>query len=374
MISYQEKFTAAAVQAEPVWMNADATIDKSIALIEEAARNGASLIGFPEGFIPGYPWFVWLGHMKWQTKFLVPFHENCLELGDHRMRRLQVAARRNNMAVVMGYCERVGGSRYLSQVFIDEKGDIVANRRKVKPTAAERLLFGEGTGADFLTHDFKAVGRVGGLNCWEHFQPLSKFMMYSLGEQIHVASWPAMFAFGQEIVQNSVDVNACVTRSYAIEGQCYVLCSTQVIGESAREAYCDTDEQRENLPLGGGWARIYGPDGAELAKPLAEDAEGILYGKVDLSEILLAKRGIDPVGHSARPDIISLAFDPRNQTPVRYVGADGRMEHNIHSRVEVHQLRHGEHGRAIEAPSQLMLEPHSVAGQLNAPASFRAKG
>jgi predicted amidohydrolase len=355
MISYQGKFKAAAVQAEPVWMNADASIDKSIALIEEAARNGASLVGFPEGFIPGYPWFVWLGHMKWQTKFLVPFHENSLELGDHRMRRLQVAARQNNIAVVMGYSEREGGSRYMSQVFIDEKGEIVANRRKVKPTAAERLLFGEGTGADFLTHDF-SVGRVGGLNCWEHFQPLSKYMMYSLGEQIHVASWPAMFAFGQEIIQNSVEVNACVTRSYAIEGQCYVLCSTQVIGKSALEAYCDTDEQRENLPLGGGWARIYGPDGAELAKPLAENEEGILYADMDLSEILFAKRGIDPVGHSARPDILSLAFDPRNQKPVRYVVGDGRPDTAVRSRVEAHRL--SEQQRAIESESATQIQTH----------------
>ncbi len=356
MLSYQGKFVAAAVQAEPVWMNADATIDKSIALIEEAARNGAELIGFPEGFLPGYPWFVWLGHMKWQTKFLVPFHENSLELGDDRMRRLQVAARQNKIAVVMGYSERVGGSRYLAQVFIDEKGEIVANRRKVKPTAAERLLFGEGTGADFLCHDF-SIGRVGALNCWEHFQPLSKYMMYSLGEQVHVAAWPAMFAFGQQIVQNSVDVNACVTRSYAIEGQCYVLCSTQVIGKSAHDAYCDTDEARENLPLGGGWARIYGPDGAELAKPLAEDAEGILYGQIDLTEILYAKRGIDPVGHSARPDLLSLAFDPRHQTPVRYAAADGRNDAQIRSRVDVHHL--GEQQRALNTVLPISLESRS---------------
>ncbi len=272
------------------------------------------------------------------------------------MRRLQVAARRNNIAVVMGYSERVGGSRYLAQVFIDEKGEIVANRRKVKPTAAERLLFGEGTGSDYLTYDF-SVGRVGGLNCWEHFNPLSKYLMYSLNEQVHVASWPAMFAFGQEIVQNSVDVNACVTRSYAIEGQCYVLCSTQVIGKSAVETYCDTDEQRENLPLGGGWARIYGPDGAELAKPLPEDAEGILYAEIDLSEILLAKRGIDPVGHSSRPDILSLAFDSRNHAPVRYVSADGRGDVDTRTRVENYNLQLSEEKRALES-SRLQLESH----------------
>jgi predicted amidohydrolase len=358
MLSYQGKFKAAAVQSEPVWMNIDASIDKAISLIEEAARNGASLIGFPEGHLPGYPWFVWLDHMKWQTKFLVPFHENCLELGDHRMRRLQVAARRNNIAIVMGYAERVGGSRYLAQVFIAETGEIVANRRKVKPTAAERLLFGEGTGSDYLTQDF-AVGRVGGLNCWEHFHPLVKYMMYSLGEQIHVASWPAMFAFGQQIVQNSVEVNACVTRSYAIEGQCFVLCSTDVIGKNAWEAYCDTDEQRENLPLGGGWARIWGPDGAELAKPLAEDEEGILYAEMDLSEILIAKRGIDVVGHTARPDLLSLSFDARHQTPVRYVASEGRADAPVRSRVDVQRVAEQQR-YSLEAPS-LQIESKTMS-------------
>ena len=102
----------------------------------------------------------------------------------------------------------------------------------------------------------------------------------------------------------------------------------------------------------------HGPDGAELAKPLAEDEEGILYAEVDLSEILLAKRGIDPVGHSARPDLLSLAFDPRNQTPVRYVSADGRPESSIRSRVEVQHL--AEQRGAIQAP-RLQLESHRSA-------------
>lgn len=338
MVSYVGNFKVAAVQAEPVWLDADATIEKSIALIEEAARNDARLIAFPEVFIPGYPFWSWIGDQKWGFKFLLKYHENSLELGDERMRRLQVAARRNNIAVVMGYSEREGGSRYLAQVFIDEQGQIVANRRKLKPTHVERTVYGEGNGSDFVTHDF-SFGRVGGLNCWEHFQPLSKYMMYSLGEQIHVASWPAMFAFQPDVFQLSIEANATVTRSYAIEGQVFVICSTQVVGKSAINLFCETEEQRSLLPPGGGWARIYGPDGSELAKPLAEDEEGILYGEVDLSQILYAKAGADPAGHYARPDVLSLTFDPRNHSPVKYVGSDGRADINSRSRVENFRLR-----------------------------------
>lgn len=338
MVSYHGSFIAAAVQAEPVWLDADATIEKSIALIETAARRDAQIIAFPEVFIPGYPYWAWIGDQKWGFNYLLRYHDNSLELGDERMQRLQVAARRNKIAVVMGYSEREGGTRYLSQVFIDEQGEIVANRRKLKPTHVERTIYGEGNGTDFLTHDF-SFGRVGGLNCWEHFQPLSKYMMFSMGEQVHVASWPAMFAFQPDIYQLSVEANDTVTRSYAIEGQTFVLCATQVIGQSAVDLFCDTDEKRALLPTGGGWARIYGPDGSSLADPLPETSEGILYGEVDLSQIVFAKAGADPAGHYARADVLSLTIDTRNHTPVRHIGADGVPALNSNSRVENHRLR-----------------------------------
>ncbi|SCB50437.1 carbon-nitrogen hydrolase family protein [Rhizobium multihospitium] len=338
MVSYTSTFKAAAVQAEPVWLDADATIEKAIKIMDEAASNGAQLIAFPEVFIPGYPFWAWMGDQKWGLKFLLKYHENSLELGDERMRRLQVAARRNNIALVMGYSERDAGSRYISQVFIDEHGQIVANRRKLKPTHVERSVFGEGNGSDILTHDF-SFGRVGGLNCWEHMQPLTKYVMFSLDEQVHVASWPPMSVFQPDIVQLSVEANATVTRSYAIEGQVFVVGATQVIGPSAVEVFCDTEERQAMLPLGGGWARMYGPDGSELAKPLAQDAEGILYADIDLSHILYAKAAADPTGHYARADVLSLNFDPRNHTPVRYVGADGRSEIEARSRVENFRLK-----------------------------------
>jgi hypothetical protein len=149
-----------------------------------------------------------------------------------------------------------------------------------------------------------------------------------------------------------VEANATVTRSYAIEGQTFVLCSTQVVGEAARDLFCDTEEKRALLPAGGGWARIYGPDGAQLAEPLAEDAEGILYGEVDLSQILFAKAGADPAGHYARPDVLSLTVDTRNHTPVRRIGADGVPVFNSNSRVENFRLRQLAERERELAPAQ----------------------
>jgi hypothetical protein len=103
--------------------------------------------------------------------------------------------------------------------------------------------------------------------------------------------------------------------------------------------------------------RIYGPDGKGLAKPLAEDEEGILYGEIDLSQILYAKAAADPVGHYSRPDVLSLTFDPRNHTPVRYVGADGRANFNTRSRIENYRLRQLSQQQRLE----LSAYPHIQA-------------
>jgi nitrilase len=72
------KFKAAAVQAAPVFLDLDKTVDKSIALIKEAAANGASLIAFPETFIPGYPFFIWLDSPVWGMQFIQRYHDNSL--------------------------------------------------------------------------------------------------------------------------------------------------------------------------------------------------------------------------------------------------------------------------------------------------------
>ena len=126
-------------------------------------------------------------------------------------------------------------------------------------------------------------------------------MMYSLHEQIHVAGRPSMSMYQPGAPQVSVKTSETVTCSYAIEGSCFVLCSTQVYGKAAQEIFCDTEHKKEFIPIGGGFSRIFGPGGESLAEPLAEDAEGILYADLDLRLILQAKAAADPVGHYARP-------------------------------------------------------------------------
>ena len=147
MVTYTHKFKAATVQAEPIWFDAAATVEKSIALIQEAARNNAEIIAFPEVFIPGYPYHIWLDSpFAGMGKFAVRYHEQSLPIDSPLIVRLRDAARTNKISVVMGFSERDGGTLYMSQIIINEQGNIVAHRRKLKPTHVERTVFGEGDG------------------------------------------------------------------------------------------------------------------------------------------------------------------------------------------------------------------------------------
>lgn len=325
MVEYTGAFKAAVVQAEPVWLDADATIDKSIALIEEAARAGAQLIAFAETFIPGYPWWLWLDSPASGFQFFGRYHENSLTLDGPRFQRLLDAARANDIAVVAGYSERSGGSLYMGQAVISADGELVGARRKLKPTHVERTVFGEGDGSDLAVHD-TALGRIGALCCWEHLQPLTKYAMFSKHEQVHVGAWPSFSVYKGAAYALGPEVNTAASQLYAAEGQVFVLAPCSIVGDAALDLFCGDDPvKRQLLQRGGGFARVYGPDGRPLAEPLPEDAEGILYADIDLSVIPIAKAAADPVGHYSRPDVTRLLLNPASRRPVEYTagGAEG---------------------------------------------------
>ena len=181
----------AAVQASPIFLDLDLCIEKAVGLIDEAGANGARLVAFPETYIPGYPIWIWLGAPAWGIArgFVSRYFDNSLDYESEAADRLRAAAKRNNIYVVMGLSERDGGSLYIAQWIIGPKGDTIARRRKLKPTHAERTVFGEGDGSHLAVHALE-IGRVGALCCWEHLQPLSKYAMYAQNEQVHVAAWP----------------------------------------------------------------------------------------------------------------------------------------------------------------------------------------
>jgi aliphatic nitrilase len=213
----------------------------------------------------------------------------------------------------MGYSERAGESLYMGQMLAARDGTVTATRRKLKPTHVERSVFGEGDGSDLDVHDLD-IGKVGALCCWEHLQPLSKYAMYSLGEQIHIASWPSFSLYRGMAYALGPELNTAASQMYAAEGQCFVIASSANVSSEMVELLCDSPEKRDLLRAGGGFSMIFAPDGAPLCEPLPEDEEGILYADADPALIAIAKSAADPTGHYSRPDVTRLLLN-RAKTP-----------------------------------------------------------
>ena len=303
------KYKVAAVQAAPMFLDLDASIDKAISLIAEASRQGAKLIAFPETWLPGYPWFIWLDSPAWGMQFIQRYHDNSLTYGTPQAERLAKAARDHKVMVVMGLSEKRGGSLYMGQWIIDADGVTVAQRRKLKPTHVERTVFGEGDGSDLAVHE-TALGNVGALCCWEHLQPLSKYAMYAQNEQVHIAAWPSFSLYRGGAYALGPEVNNAASRIYAVEGQCFVIAPCATVSKDMIGLLCGDDPMKKQLLLeGGGFAAIYAPDGQLMHEPLPEKTEGLVYADIDLGMISLAKAAADPAGHYARPDVTRLLLD-----------------------------------------------------------------
>jgi aliphatic nitrilase len=306
------KYRVAAVQAAPAFLDIDACVDKAVRLIAEAAKGGAKLVAFPETWIPGYPFFIWLDSPAWGMQFIQRYHDNSLVYGTPAADRIAQAAREYGITVVMGHSEKAGGSLYMGQWLIGPDGETIATRRKLKPTHVERTVFGEGAGNDLAVHD-TALGRIGALCCWEHLQPLSKYAMYAQNEQVHIAAWPSFSLYRGGAYALGPEVNNAASRIYAVEGQCFVIAPCATVSSEMIETLCGSDATKRQLLLaGGGFAQIYAPDGQLMHAPLPESEEGLVYADIDLGMISLAKAAADPAGHYSRPDVTRLLF---NRTP-----------------------------------------------------------
>ncbi len=315
MQKHSQALRIAVAQVAPAYMDLEAGIAKCESLLAEAATNGARLLALPENFLPGYPWYIWLGSPAWGMQFMAEYHRQSLVIGSSQYRRLEQAAAEHGIHICFGFSERSEGSLYMGQALIDDHGHTVWTRRKLKPTHAERLVFGEGDGSDLVVSD-TALGRIGGLCCSENTQSLSKFALIAQHEQIHIAAWPSFSMYADIAPMMSGPVNNAVTRAYAVEAQCFVLAPCQVTTQETVDRFCQTDETRALFKAGGGFARIYGPDGSEIATPLPEDQEGLLYADIDMTAITLAKVGVDSVGHYARSDVTRLQINRTRRRPM----------------------------------------------------------
>ncbi|MEM1389581.1 MAG: carbon-nitrogen hydrolase family protein [Pseudomonadota bacterium] len=306
---------AAAVQASPVLYDLDACLDKAEKLIQRAASEGCDLIVFGEAWFPGYPFHIWLGAPAWTLQFSIPYMDNSLERGTDQFERLISMARDNQIMISAGMSERDGASLYLAQTLIGEDGTIISHRRKLKPTHVERSVFGEGYGHDLVVSSTE-LGNIGQLCCWEHIQPLSKYALYNLREQIHCAAWPSFSVYRGEAYALGPEVNMSASQVYAVEGQCFVIAASSVTNQEMLDHLKVGTETPTFLTLGGGRSMIFAPDGREMAAYIPENEEGLIIAELDMNAIKMAKAVADPAGHYSKPESTQLIHHSKPLLPV----------------------------------------------------------
>lgn len=307
----------AAVQASPVWLDAKGTLEKTIAIIEDAASKGVKFVAFGEVWLPGYPYTIWLQPPLVAMEIVMRHRMNAITVDGPEMKAIGEAAKKGGIWVMMGFAERDKGSIYCSQALINDHGKVVMTRRKLRPTHMERTVWGEGS-LDGITVADTPFGKVGGLCCWENLQPINRQGMFQLGEQIHVACWPSfgMFKGARDAYALSAEVNLGESRSYAVEGGCFVLTPSSIITEESIDDITMGNEALRAFVLpGGGEAAVFGPDGYRLTDPIPDTEDGLAIADIDLAMIEGAKVFADPEGHYYRPDVARHVLE-RKASPI----------------------------------------------------------
>ena len=312
-------FKVAAVQATPVFLDREATIDKACELIAAAGGEGARLIVFPEAFIPSYPDWVWMipsGEEGVLNELYAELLTNSVTIPSDATDRLCRAAKLANAYVVMGMNERnveaSGASLYNTLLYIDAQGEILGKHRKLVPTGGERLVWAQGDGSTLQVYD-TPLGKLGGLICWENYMPLARYAMYAWGTQIYVA---ATWDRGQPWLST--------LRHIAKEGRVYVIgCCIAMRKDDIPDRYSAMKqkfyvEADEWINIGD--SAIVNPEGEFIAGPVRKQEE-ILYAEIDPRMMQGPKWMLDVAGHYARPDVFQLTV----HTDVRRMI---RMEHD----------------------------------------------
>lgn len=289
------KLIAASVQASPVFLDKKKTIKKVCSLISDAKKNGADLVVFPEAFIPTYPfWPKDLGfgpERKLTMDAQQQLYKNSVDVPSKDLDAISKTAKKEKIHVVIGVNERDRGTLYNTILYFDDKGTLIGKHRKLMSIDSEKCIWGNGTEKDVNVFE-TGIGRIGGLFCYEHHLTLQKYAMYQLGEQIHCGLWG-----GHGFARNTMDF---ASRQYAFEGQTFVIISSIYINKDMiPDSFPLKDKTVWDYPGGSG---IINPRGEYIAGPVYEREE-IVYGEIDLDQILRAKSIIDAAGHFTRPDI-----------------------------------------------------------------------
>jgi nitrilase len=303
----------AVVQAASVIMDREASTRKAISLTMQAAEQGAKIVVFPEAFIPAYPRGLTFGTRVGSRspegrKDWLRYWENSVPIPGKTTEMLGEAASKAGVYLVIPVIERDGGTLYCTVLFFGPDGKLLGKHRKLKPTASERIIWGEGDGSTLPVID-TPYGKLGALICWENYMPLARAAMYAKGIQIYIAPT----ADARETWQSTI-------RHIALEGRCFVLSCNQYVTKDMYPADLACHAELADAP------HEMCPGGSAIVDPLGEYVKGPVYGKeeiliadLDLRRIAYSQFDFDVVGHYSRPDVFQLIVNEEKQENAKFV-------------------------------------------------------
>jgi nitrilase len=295
-----------AAQAHPIWGDADATTEKVVGLIREAASRGLEVLAFPETYLPGYPFWALLGGVgrlgdPRDADAYGAYLESAVTMDGPHVRVIAETAREVGMFVYLGLAERAGGSVYATLASISPDAGVVGAHRKLVPTHGERTVWAPGDGHGLRVHDAGGL-RVGGLSCWESWMPLARYTLYAGGEELHVGAFPG----------SALPANADLARFIALEGRVGVLIASGLLSVADIPATHPYRELMADKPAGflNGGSCMVGPDGAWQVEPVV-DEERLVISSIDRMAVARSRQAFDAAGHYSRPDVFHLRVDQR---------------------------------------------------------------
>lgn len=297
---------AAAVQISSDLDSLSGTLDRSLNAIEDAAAKSADIIVFPETFLPWYPYFS-IAHVPAAIEAEhLRLYENGVMVPGPVTEAIAAAARKHHAVIAIGINERDRGSLYNSMLIFDADGSLRLKHRKILPAYHERMIWGSGDGSTIQVVE-TAVGRIGGLICWEHYSPLARYSLMAQHEEIHISQYPGSL-FGQGFAEQT----EVQLRNHALEAGCFVINATDWVTDEQADKIVGKDGSRAGFS-NSAMTSIINPQGQHVVPPLTF-GEGILVADLEMHQILGRKRVMDSVGHFSRPEMFSFSHISRSET------------------------------------------------------------